>query len=97
MTQSQSFGKINIEGFEVEVVLLQDSKRKWFCSYVELPNSKILREDYLDYPTFREEDKIGFDTAHSYNEKQILYEKLWDALAQVERAIKKYKVVVGND
>jgi len=86
----KEYGKLNINGFEVTLKFVNAGKINWFCSYVTLPNSEYLDESLLNYPTYREADTIGFDTAHAYNIEQPIERKLLDALHQAEGAIKRY-------
>ena len=77
----------NIYGFEVTISRNVSGDSEWFCSYVTIPGSKVLKDEWLNCPTFRENDEFGYDTAHAYNDKQTLAEKLDDAILQVQHGI----------
>jgi hypothetical protein len=93
----QLFSKFNICGQEVEVLKMQAAKMSWFCAYATLKNSSVLSDEFLGYPTFREGDKVGIDTAHSFNIDQTLEEKLASALHQIEYVIEKWKKAIKED
>jgi hypothetical protein len=93
---AKPWAKVNVNGFEVEIFMMERKTESYFCSYVTLPGSQIMNDSYLGYPTYREKDEIGFDTAHTRNIKMSPSEKLMDAINQAENAIKKYKEVTND-
>ena len=91
------FGKFEVGGFEVEIRKASSTSGNYFTSYVELKNSKFLSDSCLGHPTFREEDWVGVDTAHSYNDKQDESQKLLDVLSQISHVISRYKESIRED
>lgn len=73
-----------------------ETDREWFCAYVELQDSNVLSDYYLGNVTYREDDVLGVDTAHAFNEGQPLENKLSSALHQIERVIKKWKIATQD-
>jgi spore coat polysaccharide biosynthesis protein SpsF (cytidylyltransferase family) len=90
----QPFAKFNICGVEVEVFKIQTKEQSWFCAYAILKNSNVLSDEFLDYPTFREGDKVGVDTAHSFNMEQTMEEKLASALHQIQGVIESWRKAI---
>ncbi len=88
---------INIMGFDVEIVLIEVGAHKHYCAYATLKNSQYLNNSFLQCATFREGDKVGVDTAHSWNSKQSLDEKLLDAIYQITEVIKPYIAAIDGD
>jgi len=93
----QKFGEIVISGQTVDIFKVVSDRRDWFCSYVTLKNSAFLNESVLFFPTFREGNKIGFDTAHICNEGQTEAQQLMDAIRQAVNAINRWKEIMEVD
>ena len=90
--QSKPFGTVNICGFEVEIRKVSIvAFSSHFCAYAKLKGSKALSESDLGYPTFKQGDWVGIDTAHHFNMTQTEAEKLYDALIQIEGVIRAYQ------
>jgi len=87
----------NIHSHEVTISKMKSGNSEWFCSYVTISGSKYLKDEYLNYPTFRDGDEFGYDTAHTYNDKQSLVEKLNDAVEQVQDGIERALEVLKED
>ena len=77
----------NICGHEVTVSKMRACDNEWFCSYVTIKGSRVLNDAHLNYPTYRDGDKFGYDTVHAYNDKQTQVEKLSDAVEQIQHGI----------
>ena len=95
------FMTINIHGYTVEVFKMEIGKiagkeKSWFCAYAELKGSKALSDSYLGNPTYRKEDVVGVDTAHSYNDNHTMEQKLADALRQIQIIIKTFKLATTD-
>ena len=94
--KSEVFLETNIHGEKVTIKKLyfEDKSESWFCAYATLLGSKVMSDEFLGYPTLREEDYVGVDTTHSHNEKMTEAQKLADAITQIEEVIRKWKEVV---
>ena len=60
----------------------------WWCAYVTLDN--ITREGYPN-ETYREGNKVGVDTNHSYNMHYTMDEKFEDAKRQIHKVIEAHE------
>ena len=94
--QSEKFGSIKLGDIEIHIRKHKSFKTTVFCAYTELKNSNILKENFLGYPTFRDGDIVGVDTAHSFNMKQTEAEKLLSAIHQIIFIIEKWKEAIGE-
>jgi hypothetical protein len=93
---SKKFGNIKLGNIEIHIRYFTIDKKTVFDAYAELKNSKVLSESFLGHPTFRDEDIVGVDTAHSFNEKQTEAEKLLSAINQLTFIIEKWKEAIGE-
>ena len=59
-------------------------------SYVYIKGVGKFNDEVLGYPTFKRDNIIGVDTAHSWNEKQTVEERAEDSLRQIKECIKCY-------
>jgi hypothetical protein len=98
---SKPFWKYHIYDVEVEVRMVEHSllvgknakertTKRHFNAYAELKGSETLSGSFLSHPTFRREDWVGVDTAHSFNEKHTDAEKLSSALSQIQYIIEEW-------
>lgn len=97
---ADKFETINIMGYDVEIRKMNRSVNKigfHFCSYVLLPNSKHLSDNFLGNPTYREGDTIGFDTAHAFCIDYSELDLFRSAIDQITHAIKKYRVAMEEN
>ncbi len=92
----KKWDEININGYDVTIARNEGREvgQVWFCSYVTIKHSQYLDDSILCYPTFRDGDEFGYDTNHSYNDKQSEAEKLSDALRQAQDGIKEALKVI---
>lgn len=92
-SDTKPFQSVNIAGQEVEVrkVSVKGLKEPYFNAYALLPNSHVLSDSFLGSPTFRQDDWVGVDTAHSFNDGQSEAEKFGSALSQIENVILAWK------
>jgi hypothetical protein len=84
---SKSLGIINVAGKEVNIREMDLHTEIFYNAYVELKGSHMLSDEALNYPTYRNEDIVGVDTGHTYNEDQTPAEKLIDAIKQITEVI----------
>lgn len=96
---TKPFQCVNIAGQVVEVrrVYVQGLKEPYFNAYAFLPHSSVLSDSFLGSPTFRHEDWVGVDTAHSFNDGQSEAEKLGSALSQIENVILAWKKAIKGE
>jgi len=74
---TKPFQSVNICGQEVEVRrVTTPGLTAYFNAYAFLPHSGVLSDSFLGHPTFRHEDWVGVDTAHSFNDGQSEAEKV---------------------
>jgi hypothetical protein len=95
-SDTKAFQSVNICGQEVEVrrVTCKGLKDAYFNAYVLLPHSSVLSDSFLGYPTYRKDDWVGVDTAHSFNDDQSEAEKFGSALGQIESVITAWKSAI---
>jgi len=102
MDKDTVYTKINVLGYEVRMVrndvpAPKCGARVWFCSYAILPDSHVLKNQVLHYPTFRDGDEIGFDSNHDWlNDKDDVANFVF-ALERMQEAIKSYKKMVKEN
>ena len=60
----------------------------WWCAYVTL--NGVLADEY-PHETFREGNKVGVDTAHTYNMNMTANEKFEDAKNQIHAVIEAHE------
>ena len=96
MTQTNTT-HINIKNIDVEIVKRESTIGIYFCAYATLYNSRFLHDNFLGHPTFREDDKVGIDTAHGFNMKQTELEKYQDAISQISFIIDKWDYAINGN
>ena len=84
---SKSLGIINVAGREVNIRESLVHGSPHYTAYVEIKNSHFLADSVIGYPSIREDDILGVDTLHIYNEKQTPAERLIDAIKQITEVI----------
>ena len=84
---SKSLGIINVAGREVNIRESHQHGSPHYTAYVEIKNSHVLADSVIGYPSIRENDILGVDTLHIYNEKQTPAERLIDAIKQITKVI----------
>jgi hypothetical protein len=87
--------KIEIEGKEYLIFLVNiDRLSPQFPAYINaytyIEGIEKIDDEFLDYPTYKDTNIIGVDTAHSFNESMTLDEKREDAIRQITDCIKSY-------
>jgi len=92
--QSEPFANIDLMGQEVHFRRCDNGKDVWFCAYVNLENSRFIKDGKIGYPTFRKDDILGVDTMHAFNEKDIEIQKFISAIMQIQHVIEDWKETV---
>lgn len=93
---SKFLSAVNIKGHRVEVREFKIGDKTIFNAYVNLKNSRYMKEGALVSTSFRKGDVIGVDTAHFRNTKMSDAECVLDALWQIEYAIEKYEECIDS-
>ena len=93
---SKSLGIINVAGKEVNIREVDMQIEIFYDAYVELKGSHLLSDEALDYPTYRDDDIVGVDTGHAYNEDQTPAEKVIDAIKQITEVIESAETALAK-
>jgi len=91
---------VNILGYNVEVhrwnrtsklaMSFGEKENILYNAYVEIPNSKYLKQSYVGYDaTWREDDVLGVDTMENWLENKPEHVKLRYALDKITRIIQR--------
>lgn len=85
-----------IKGYDVTFLRMTHLKSfgDFVNAYVKLPKSKKLSEEELGYPSWKDGDVVGVDTAHSFNETHNYQQRLLSAEHQIEYVITRYKEMI---
>ena len=78
----------HINGFDVTFLNIELGNDKWVTAYVRLDNP--LPDEY-EHETYREDNMIGIDTMHYYNQTMTFNEKIIDAERQIKYLIEDYQ------
>jgi len=75
------------KGVEVKGMKITDN---WICAYTNLENAEDYTDEELGYPTYRNGETIGVDTAHFWNIGTSIKQKEKDARDQIKISIDCY-------
>ena len=96
LVASKSVGIINVAGREVNIRESEELGSPHYTASVEIKNSHLLVSSVIGYPTLREDDIVGVDTLHTYNEHQTPAERLIDAIKQITEVIQSADKVLAK-
>ena len=87
-----------LNGHEVRFKRVVMGKEAWYCAYVTLNNSRMWKYtiEHMGNVTYHEDDVVGIDTAHAYNEGQTDTGKLVNAIMQMQIILNRWNELTGE-